>query len=531
MYRATTSARTLALLGALLSLSAAAPEPARGGCGCDKPPPPPAQVRPGIAYAGTPVTLFSPAFVVGDAYTVTFTSGTTGQTMSVSGTIVSRRDVADGQYKPQLVVPLPSMPLGPASISATRGNRNKPDVAIDDSAFTVVPAPVALPSQYGAWHYPNFQAAVGRDGVVYIALDATAIHLPMVFEARAAGYPLRFGAEDVVFRNIQGFLMQLLMGGAPDTTQPVPGMFVFPAANPATDSDALHYSRHEFTTYFLQHMERQPHAVDPSDGNWHLDGTRHVDHNHLILALMGSVNGTPPAPGATRPFDLVVDTYSLFYQGLVATSSMSLGQKARIDGWDPTTGKFGADGDVFSNGPLTLSSNAIVNGDATASTFTLTNKSQITGQQTLLGAPTSFMQIIVPAGIADLGTISLHGQTMTINAPGTFRVADINLNGPSTLYIDNSSGPVTLYVTGSLNFSGKSKVYAADPDPERCALYVAGTGSVTLGGSAPVYGVLYAPTSSVAIGSGAQFYGAFVGQDLSMSSSARVHYDQALRGQ
>src|SRR5207247_3327840 len=58
-------------------------------------------------------------------------------------------------------------------------------------------------------------------------------------------------------------------------------LFVFPAANPATDSDALHYSRHEFTTYFLQHMERQPHAVDSTDGNWHLDGSRHVDHNHL----------------------------------------------------------------------------------------------------------------------------------------------------------------------------------------------------------------------------------------------------------
>src|SRR5438034_10213455 len=148
MHRSTTSARTLALLGAVLSLSAAAPQPARSGCGCDKPPPPPAQVRPGIAYAGTPVTLF-PAFVVGDAYTVTFTSGTTGQTMSGSGTIVSRRDLADGQYKPQLVVPLPAMPLGPASISATQDKRSKPAVAIDDSAFTVAPAPVALPSQYG----------------------------------------------------------------------------------------------------------------------------------------------------------------------------------------------------------------------------------------------------------------------------------------------------------------------------------------------------------------------------------------------
>src|SRR5436309_15229260 len=153
MHRPTTSARTLALLGALLSLSAAAPQPARGGCGCDKPPPPPAQVRPGVAYTGTPVTLFSPAFVVGDAYTVTFTSGTTGQTMSVSGTIVSLRDLADGQYKPQLVVPLPSMPLGPASISASPAGGHSVDLAIADSAFTVAPAPVALPSQYGPWHY------------------------------------------------------------------------------------------------------------------------------------------------------------------------------------------------------------------------------------------------------------------------------------------------------------------------------------------------------------------------------------------
>src|SRR5437870_1141482 len=128
MHRSTTSARTLALLGAALSLAAAAPQPARGGCGCDKPPPPPAQVRPGVAYTGAPVTLFSPAFVVGNAYTVTFTSGTSGQTMSVSGTIVSLRDLADGQYKPQLVVPLPSMPLGPASISALPNGQTTPDV-------------------------------------------------------------------------------------------------------------------------------------------------------------------------------------------------------------------------------------------------------------------------------------------------------------------------------------------------------------------------------------------------------------------
>jgi hypothetical protein len=530
MHASTTRARTLALLAAMLA-GAAAPRGAQGGCGCDKPPPPPAQVRPAVAYAGAPVALFSSAFQVGAAYTVTFTSGITGDTASVDATVVSLRDLADGQYKPQLVLPLPVMPLGPASISVSRVGRHAVDLAIDDSAFTVAPTPIALPSQYGSWHYPNFQAAVGRDGVTYIALDATAITLPMVFEARAAGYPLRFDAGDVVFRNVQGFLMQMLMQGAPDATQPVPGMFVFPAANPDADSDVLHYSRHEFTTYFLQHVERQPHAVDPTDGNWHLDGSRHVDHNHLILAIMGTVNGAAPAAGATPPFDLAVDTYSLFYQGLVGTSSMSIGQSSRTDGWDPTTGLFSARGDVFTNGPLTLSGSASVNGSATATSFTLLNSSKITGQSTLLAAPTSFMEIKVPAGIADLGAVSLNGQTMTINGPGSFRVSDMYLSGLSKLYIDNSRGPVTLYLTGSLNVSGKAKIVAADPDPERFALYVAGTGMVSLGGSAPMYGVLYAPTSSVAIGGSAQFFGAFVGQDLSMTGSARVHYDQALRGQ
>ena len=532
MHRSTTSARTLAVLGAVLALAAAAPEPARGGCGCDKPPPPPAQVRPGIAYAGAPVTLFSPAFQVGVAYTVTFTSGITGDATGVSATVVSLRDLADGQYKPQLVVPLPAMPLGPASISATQDKRSKPAVAIDDSAFTVAPTPVALPAQYGSWHYPNFQAAVGRDGVTYIAFDATAINLPMVFEARAAGYPLRFGAEDVVFRNVQGFLMQLLMQGAPDATQPVPGMFVFPAANPDTDSETLHYSRHEFTTYFLQHMERQPHAVDPTDGNWHLDGSRHVDHNHLILALMGSVNGAPPAPGATPPFDLVVSTYSLFYQGLSGTSSVSIGQSARTDSYDPSTGILGAHGDVFSNGPLTLSNSAMIKGDATATSFTFFNSSKITGQQTLLAAPTSFMQLKVPAGLPDLGTIALSGQTMTINGPGSFRASSLSLSGPSVLFIDNSRGPVTLYLTAGLAVSGQAKIVTADTNPEHFAIYVASTNLVSLTSGGPTfYGVVYAPTSSLVIQSSANFYGAFVGQDVSMSSSARVHYDQALRGQ
>src|SRR5439155_17591106 len=169
---------------------------------------------------------------------------------------------------------------------------------------------------------------------------------------------------------------------------------------------------------------------------------------HLILAIMGSVNGAPPAPGATPPFDLVLSTYSLFYQGLVGNASVSVGHSSQTDSYDPISGKFGAHGDVFTNGPLTLSGSGAIKGDATAASFSLSGSSRITGQQTLLAAPMSFMQVQVPAGLPDLGAVALqqNGQTMSINGPGSFRVSNLSLSGKSKLYIDNSGGPVTLYL-------------------------------------------------------------------------------------
>src|SRR5439155_5956796 len=94
------------------------------------------------------------------------------------------------------------------------------------------------------------------------------------------------------------------------TRTPIPGMFVFPTDDDA-NSDELHYSRHEFVTYFLQHAERMPHQVDAADGNWHVDGSRHVDHDHLILEIAGRLrDGSTPRPGATPAFTLAVSALS-----------------------------------------------------------------------------------------------------------------------------------------------------------------------------------------------------------------------------
>jgi hypothetical protein len=130
----------------------------------------------------------------------------TRSSAAVSGTVATRRDLADGVYKPQLQVTLPSLPLGPARIAVSNTPTSTPVLTIPDTDFTVASIPLAIPDEYGGWSYQNQQAAVDRDGIVYLSLDLSGLTQPLVFDATAVGLPLRFGAEDVVFTNAQGFL-------------------------------------------------------------------------------------------------------------------------------------------------------------------------------------------------------------------------------------------------------------------------------------------------------------------------------------
>ena len=439
--RSLTRAAAVALT--FLALVVYAPA-ADAGCGCQKPPPAPGQILPHATYAGTPVRIVSASLVTGRSYQVTFRSAT-GTTSSVLDVADVQRDLADTIAKPMLVVPLPALPLGPAAVTVTDATTGAVVVQIADAELTVAPGPMALPQSYGNWTYAGFQAAVGRDGTAYVSFDLTGLSTPMIFEAQAKGYPLRFTGEDVVFYNVQGFTMQTLVTG----DEPVPGMFVFPTSS-GSDSDLLHYSRHEFSTYFLQHTERQPHAVDPADPNWHLDGTRHVDHDHLILAIAGTVNGAAPKAGATPTFDLVLGAHSLFHEGVTGISSVSLGSTAVTDSYVPGAWGFGSAGDVFSGGRISVASGAVVNGSLTAASLNVSKSATVTGGKFILTSTPSFMDVKIPSGLTDLGLIDVRGGFRTIQGPGSFTASGITLSGGGMLSIDNSAGPVTIYVTGAV---------------------------------------------------------------------------------
>lgn len=191
---------------------------------------------------------------------------------------------------------------------------------------------------------------------------------------------------------------------------------------------------------------------------------------------------------------------------------------------------FGRSGHVFTNGKLTLGSRTRVYGDASAGSFQIAADAVITGRRTLLSSLESFMLPEVPAGIPELGTIHvLPGASQVIVGPGSFKVSNLTVGKRGRLHIDNAAGPVTLYVTGAVTLNLGGTVTTADRNPEKFAIYVVGTGGVSLGNASVFSGLLYAPLSSVTLGGGGEFFGAFLGRNVSLESNTRVHFAETLR--
>ena len=234
-------------LVALLALGALVmPAPVDAGCGCSKPPPPRAAVRPFVGYADQKIVLFSDLLVPNTAYWVQFTATADGSTDWSRGRAALRRDFAE----------------------------------------TVT--------------QDGYQAGVGKDGTVYVPVDVSSVSDGTIFSGMANGFPLSFEARSVAMYNQQGFLMQLL-----DPTSP--GLFRITRGGDTT-SDALTYWRHEFRTYKQDHRRNDVHRTD-DDPDWHADGTPHIDHDRIVVAISGMLmSGSRPAPGATAPFELVVQS-------------------------------------------------------------------------------------------------------------------------------------------------------------------------------------------------------------------------------
>jgi len=297
------TSRTLLMLGAALTLGVRA---GWAACGCDKPAPPPAAIRPFATVPGQTVTLWDHGLKSRVIYTVQFKSRD-GTIRTSVGKSVPRRDfyqaaIHDTTLHPTLRVTVPDMPLGPCEVSVFDRN-NVLVTTLTDDQLTITSPPIALHDFAERIERPNYQAGVGTDGTVYLAIDTSQVNTATTYTGYGIGYPLQFDGSGVAVFNSQGFEM-VFLGMSKPVGDPA-GWFQIATGDTAT-SAALSYWRHEFITYKQTHLSDPNHITD-DEGNWHIDGTYHVDNFQMLVAIAGTLpDGQAPAPGATPPFTLVL---------------------------------------------------------------------------------------------------------------------------------------------------------------------------------------------------------------------------------
>jgi hypothetical protein len=223
---------------------------------------------------------------------------------------------------------------------------------------------------------------------------------------------------------------------------------------------------------------------------------------------------------------------------------------------------FTSQGHVGTNGNLTESGGAIINGSLYTPRIGVGNCSNgnvnaetASGGATVTGGLVPLAQAVTPPvpqapnplpptssynangqtllNGASVGNVTVNGgATITLGAPGvtsTITVNSIKLSGNSTLVV---LGTVILNVAGTsqtspIDLTGGT-VTNASLDPSTFQIRYGGSGSVKASGGTKTAAVLNMPQASVSLSGGTSFYGAIIGNDITVSGGATIHYDKHL---
>lgn len=284
----------LRLILLLILTALGLPAPANAGCGCEKPPPPRGPIRPGFGWRDSQITIYGAYGTSARSYDVWFYPDAGAADMS-RGRSIKRRDLADGRIRTQLRARVPNLAYGPCRIVVLRDGKKVQEIS--DSQFTVIAPPLALHDVGETITRDGYTTGIGRDRRIYVALDVSEVSDGTSFTGFAVGWAVGFGSTGVTMYNMQGVTMQVL-----DPT--MPGLFRIRRTS-ASDSTILDYWRHEFQSYKQRHRQ-QDGLNNDADPDWHADGTRHFDHDTVVVAVNGTVAGRPLTPGSTPPFRLQI---------------------------------------------------------------------------------------------------------------------------------------------------------------------------------------------------------------------------------
>lgn len=292
------------------------------------------------------------------------------------------------------------------------------------------------------------------------------------------------------------------------------------------------------------------------------EATVTLDSNSATITSFGYV----PNKSSYKAKKTVTVAYSLnraFAKGVAALNSITMSGQASTDSYDSSVGPYnallldgtrniGQEGDIASNGAITLGSNTNINGDANPGPdYPFSGTPPVSGSYGTLQVPIVVDPIVLPDNISSVnnnnlidipltdpptaifnsGTndLVLSGTTQIGLPAGTYYFTSLTMSGQSTI---NVTGAVTVYIDGAsggavdVNITGQGIINETG-QPGNFIIYYTGS-TIRLVGQASFSGAIYAPSAAVTMTGQADIYGSIVCGSTVDSGQAAIHYDKSL---
>ena len=199
-------------------------------------------------------------------------------------------------------------------------------------------------------------------------------------------------------------------------------------------------------------------------------------------------------------------------------------------------------GTVESDGNITLSGGATIDGDALAGVGMTVSESgsttTVTGRTSNLTAPLSFPNAVAGSAATTNNNTSVSssylntftrdlsvsgGKTITLPG-GVYYFNNITLSGNASMQF---SGPAIVYATGSVNLTGGTVVTSGNI-PANLQIQVIGTGTVSMSGGSTFYADVYCPQSAYTLAGASTLAGRVIALSITQSGGSNIDYDQSL---
>lgn len=251
-----------------------------------------------------------------------------------------------------------------------------------------------------------------------------------------------------------------------------------------------------------------------------------------------------------------------------------LDSNAHVDSYDSTSGDYASqavngsgsgayantEGDIGSNGPITIDQNAVVWGDAPAGpgqTTTVLGNAEVTGSTAAATSLQSVPTVTVPS-LPSLGNLTVNanatipsgsfrygaftvnsGKTVTVIGPATIVCTNFELKSNSSFIVDATAGPVAFYAIDNFKMGQNTVMRSTTYDPHQLSVNLLSDNvfnpetdvtvdTVDMLSNTKLYGTVLAPDARIEINSNFELFGSIVARSMDLHSNSFIHFDESL---